>query len=136
MKEENIWHKVSKNVPMEYAATITVNPLTALLMLEDIVKLKSGTFRLYSFCVSVYVFLFFFFWLFPDCSPGLIGDTIVQNGATSIVGQCVIQLAKVKGINNVNIIRDRCRIVFLPFVLPYNYEVYFNLTINHVNFWV
>ncbi|XP_020252643.1 probable trans-2-enoyl-CoA reductase, mitochondrial [Asparagus officinalis] len=76
VKEENIWHKVSKNIPMEYAATITVNPLSALLMLEDFVKLKSG-------------------------------DTIVQNGATSIVGQSIIQLAKVQGVNNINIIRDR-----------------------------
>ncbi|MCE3049911.1 hypothetical protein HAX54_046108, partial [Datura stramonium] len=27
------------------------------------------------------------------------GDTIVQNGATSIVGQCVIQLARVRGLH-------------------------------------
>jgi len=56
VKEEGIWHKVSKNIPMEYAATITVNPLTALLMLEDFVKLKSGTSILLCllniFCVS------------------------------------------------------------------------------------
>lgn len=44
VKEENTWHKISKNVPIEYAATITVNPLTALLMLEEFVKLKSGTY--------------------------------------------------------------------------------------------
>ncbi|CAO2153588.1 unnamed protein product [Urochloa humidicola] len=35
------------------------------------------------------------------------GDAIVQNGATSIVGQCVIQLAKVHGLHTINIIRDR-----------------------------
>uniref|UniRef100_A0A1S3XE37 Probable trans-2-enoyl-CoA reductase, mitochondrial n=1 Tax=Nicotiana tabacum TaxID=4097 RepID=A0A1S3XE37_TOBAC len=35
------------------------------------------------------------------------GDTIVQNGATSMVGQCVIQLARLRGIHSVNIIRDR-----------------------------
>ena len=29
-------------VPMEYAATVTVNPLTALRMLEDFVSLKAG----------------------------------------------------------------------------------------------
>ncbi|CAO2145293.1 unnamed protein product [Urochloa humidicola] len=34
-------------------------------------------------------------------------DAIVQNGATSIVGQCVIQLAKVHGLHTINIIRDR-----------------------------
>jgi len=36
------------------------------------------------------------------------GDAIVQNGATSMVGQCVIQLAKSRGIHSINIIRDRC----------------------------
>ncbi|WJX74335.1 trans-2-enoyl-CoA reductase (NADPH) [Trifolium repens] len=76
VKDHNVWHKVNKGVPMEYAATITVNPLTALLMLEDCVTLSSG-------------------------------DAIVQNGATSMVGQCVIQLAKSRGIHNINIIRDR-----------------------------
>lgn len=75
-KHESVWHKVRSDVPMEYAATITVNPLTALRMLQDFVKLNPG-------------------------------DAIVQNGATSIVGQCVIQLAKVHGIHTINIIRDR-----------------------------
>jgi NADPH:quinone reductase-like Zn-dependent oxidoreductase len=32
----------------------------------------------------------------------------VQNGATSIVGQCIIQLAQYRGIHSINIIRDRC----------------------------
>ncbi|KAL5716802.1 trans-2-enoyl-CoA reductase (NADPH) [Ranunculus cassubicifolius] len=63
-------------IPVEYASTITVNPLTALRMLEDFVELNSG-------------------------------DSIVQNGATSIVGQCVIQLAHIRGIQSINIIRDR-----------------------------
>ncbi|XP_020224408.1 enoyl-[acyl-carrier-protein] reductase, mitochondrial isoform X3 [Cajanus cajan] len=76
VKDENVWHKIDKGVPMEYAATITVNPLTALLMLEHCITLNSG-------------------------------DAIVQNGATSMVGQCVIQLAKSRGIHSVNIIRDR-----------------------------
>ncbi|KAK6645873.1 hypothetical protein PHAVU_L001386 [Phaseolus vulgaris] len=76
VKNENVWHKIEKGVPMEYAATITVNPLTALLMLEHCVTLNSG-------------------------------DAIVQNGATSMVGQCVIQLAKSRGIHSINIIRDR-----------------------------
>lgn len=31
----------------------------------------------------------------------------MQNGATSIVGQCVIQLAQLYGIHNINIIRDK-----------------------------
>nr|WLQ69698.1 NFY protein [Zingiber officinale] len=65
VKEENVWHKLDKGVPMEYAATVTVNPLYAM------------------------------------------RDTIVQNGATSIVGQSIIQLAKNQGIHSVNILRDR-----------------------------
>ncbi|PKA65890.1 putative trans-2-enoyl-CoA reductase, mitochondrial [Apostasia shenzhenica] len=76
VKEESAWHKIIKNVPLEYAATIIVNPLTALRMLEDFVNLTSG-------------------------------DAIVQNGATSIVGQCIIQLAKIRGVCSINIIRDR-----------------------------
>ncbi|KAG0468710.1 hypothetical protein HPP92_018038 [Vanilla planifolia] len=76
VKEETSWHKIRKDIPMEYAATVTVNPLTALRMLEDFVELTSG-------------------------------DSIVQNGATSIVGQCIIQLARIKGISNINVIRDR-----------------------------
>ncbi|KAM0844056.1 hypothetical protein ACQ4PT_057302 [Festuca glaucescens] len=76
VKPEDVWHKVRADVPLEYAATVTVNPLTALRMLRDFVELNPG-------------------------------DAIVQNGATSIVGQCVIQLAKVKGIRTINIIRDR-----------------------------
>lgn len=76
VKEQSVWQKVDKSTPMEYAATVIVNPLTALRMLEDFIALKSG-------------------------------DTIVQNGATSIVGQCVIQLARLRGIHSINIIRDR-----------------------------
>lgn len=76
VKEESVWHKIDKCAILQYAASITVNPLTALRMLEDFVDLKSG-------------------------------DAIVQNGATSIVGQCIIQLAKIRGIHSINIIRDR-----------------------------
>lgn len=76
VKDQSVWHKISKDSPMEYAATITVNPLTALRMLEDFITLNSG-------------------------------DAIVQNGATSIVGQCIIQLARYRGIHSINIIRDR-----------------------------
>ncbi|KAL8496780.1 hypothetical protein ACS0TY_020454 [Phlomoides rotata] len=76
VKEQSVWHRIDKSTPMEYAATITVNPLTALRMLEDFLDLKSG-------------------------------DAVVQNGATSIVGQCIIQLARVRGIHSINIIRDR-----------------------------
>ncbi|KAK4370387.1 hypothetical protein RND71_009862 [Anisodus tanguticus] len=76
VEDQSLWYKIDKNTPIEYAATVSVNPLSALRMLEDFVALKPG-------------------------------DTIVQNGATSIVGQCVIQLARVRGIHSINIIRDK-----------------------------
>jgi NADPH:quinone reductase-like Zn-dependent oxidoreductase len=43
VKDQSVWHKINKDSPMEYAATITVNPLTALKMLEDFITLNSGT---------------------------------------------------------------------------------------------
>lgn len=44
MKDQSVWYKINKDSPVEYAATVTVNPLTALRMLEDFVTLNSGTF--------------------------------------------------------------------------------------------
>ncbi|XP_028783828.1 enoyl-[acyl-carrier-protein] reductase, mitochondrial [Neltuma alba] len=79
VKDQNVWHKINKDVPIEYAATITVNPLTALRMLEDYTTLNPG-------------------------------DSIVQNGATSMVGKCVIQIAQSRGVHNINIVRDRAGI--------------------------
>ncbi|KAM0953248.1 putative trans-2-enoyl-CoA reductase (NADPH) [Dioscorea sansibarensis] len=76
VKEESVWHKVSKNVPIEYAATVTVNPMTALRMMEDFVELNPG-------------------------------DAIVQNGSSSMVGQCIVQLAKIRGVQSINLIRER-----------------------------
>ncbi|WCJ41128.1 Enoyl-[acyl-carrier-protein] reductase mitochondrial [Euphorbia peplus] len=76
VQDQSVWHKINKESPMEYAATITVNPLTALRMLEDFTTLNSG-------------------------------DAVVQNGATSIVGQCIVQIAKFRGIHSINILRDR-----------------------------
>ncbi|KAF3627217.1 putative trans-2-enoyl-CoA reductase, mitochondrial [Capsicum annuum] len=76
VEDESLWYKIDKSTPIEYAATVSVNPLSALRMMEDFVALKPG-------------------------------DTIVQNGATSIVGQCVIQLARDRGIHSINIIRDK-----------------------------
>ena len=57
---------------MEFAATVIINPLISLRMLED----------------------------FANLSPS---NSIVQNGATSIVGQCIIRLTRIRG----NIIRDK-----------------------------
>ncbi|MCL7041986.1 hypothetical protein MKW94_008236 [Papaver nudicaule] len=76
VKEKSAWHKINKNVPLDLASAIHVNPLTALVLLDD----------------------------FAILNPG---DTIVQNGSTSIVGQCIIQLAKLRGVHSINIIRDR-----------------------------
>ncbi|XP_074304051.1 enoyl-[acyl-carrier-protein] reductase, mitochondrial-like [Silene latifolia] len=76
VKDQSVWHKINKDTPKEYAATVTVNPLTAFAMLQDFVRLHPG-------------------------------DAIVQNGATSIVGQCIIQLALIQGVHSINIIRDR-----------------------------
>lgn len=103
VKDQSVWHKINKEVPMEYAATVTVNPLTALRMLEDFVSLKAGL-------VIVEILMFFFLYIssFIINYRILIGDSVVQNGATSIVGQCIIQLAKIRSIHSINIIRDRC----------------------------
>lgn len=49
VKEQSVWHKVAKGTPVEYAATVFVNPLTALRMLEDFVDLNPGHFSLSSY---------------------------------------------------------------------------------------
>jgi len=67
---------VSNDIPVEYAATIAVNPCTAYRLLNDFADLKEG-------------------------------DVIVQNGANSMVGLAVIQMAKARGIKTINIIRER-----------------------------
>lgn len=35
------------------------------------------------------------------------GDTVIQNGANSGVGQAAIQIAKSMGLNSINVVRDR-----------------------------
>jgi trans-2-enoyl-CoA reductase len=35
------------------------------------------------------------------------GDWVIQNGANSAVGQAVIQIAAARGLNTINLIRDR-----------------------------
>eukprot|EP00775_Hariotina_reticulata_P004732 gene4732-4982_t len=70
------WHKVPADLAIPSAATLCINPPTALCMLEH----------------------------FVDLQPG---DVVIQNGATSAVGQHVIQLAKAKGLKTINVIRDR-----------------------------
>jgi hypothetical protein len=85
-KEESAWCLVAKDVPEKYAATVSVNPCTALRMLQDIVDLKPGA-------------------------------SVVQNGATSMVGQCVIQLARINDLHTINLIRDRYVGLFVSFKL-------------------
>lgn len=46
VKEQSAWHKVDKGTPVEYAATVFINPLTALKMLEDFVDLNGGNYTL------------------------------------------------------------------------------------------
>uniref|UniRef100_A0A7N8WVC9 Enoyl-[acyl-carrier-protein] reductase, mitochondrial n=1 Tax=Mastacembelus armatus TaxID=205130 RepID=A0A7N8WVC9_9TELE len=64
------------DIPLLSAATVGVNPCTALRMLSD----------------------------FEDLQPG---DSVIQNAANSGVGQAVIQIAAAKGINTINVVRDR-----------------------------
>ncbi|XP_035020233.1 enoyl-[acyl-carrier-protein] reductase, mitochondrial [Hippoglossus stenolepis] len=64
------------DIPLLSAATLGVNPCTALRMLSD----------------------------FEDLKPG---DTVIQNAANSGVGQAVIQIAAARGVNTINVVRDR-----------------------------
>lgn len=67
--------RVPSDVPVEYAATMAVNPSTAYRMLRDFGNLKPG-------------------------------DVVMQNGANSMVGLAVIQMARQMGIKTVNIVRS------------------------------
>lgn len=68
--------KISSNINIAEAATITVNPCTAYRLLKDFVQVKAG-------------------------------DTVIQNGANSAVGQAVHQLCKAWNISSVGVVRDR-----------------------------
>jgi len=68
--------KVSSSIPVEYAAVLSINPVTAHLLLTKFAHLEKG-------------------------------DTVIQNGANSSVGAAVIQLAALRGINTINIVRRR-----------------------------
>jgi len=64
----------AKGVKPEYLASISVNPATALRLLEDFESLKAG-------------------------------DVVIQNGANSMTGLSVIQIAASRGVKTINIIR-------------------------------
>lgn len=66
--------KVPNDIPVPYAATLSVNPATAYRLLSDFEKLAPG-------------------------------DVIIQNGANSMVGLAVIQMARDRGIKTINVIR-------------------------------
>lgn len=89
-----------KDIPVLSAATLGVNPCTAYRMLTDFEELKAGSF--------IFISL--------DCIPAarhapksnsVSGDSVIQNAANSAVGQAVIQIAAAKGIQTINVIRDR-----------------------------
>lgn len=63
-----------KGVASDHLACLSVNPTTALRLLEDFVKLEKG-------------------------------DVIIQNGANSMVGRCITQIASERGIKTINILR-------------------------------
>lgn len=64
------------DIPVAYAATLAINPATALCMLNEFEKLEKG-------------------------------DVIIQNGANSMVGLAVVQLARERGIRTINVVRTR-----------------------------
>lgn len=68
--------KVASDIPIQYTASLGVNPATAYRLLNDFVSLSKG-------------------------------DTIIQNGANSMVGQSVIQIARARGIRTINVVRER-----------------------------
>jgi mitochondrial enoyl-[acyl-carrier protein] reductase / trans-2-enoyl-CoA reductase len=45
--------------------------------------------------------------MLKDFVPLKSGDVVIQNGANSAVGQCVIQMCRAEGIKSVNIVRNR-----------------------------
>ena len=98
--------KISKHIPKQLAATLSVNPTTAYRMIKDYVSLKPGV------CRSMY-YMHTHAHVHTHTHTHMItsGDCLVQNGANSGVGQSVIQLAAAWGINTINIIRDRYYIV-------------------------
>ncbi|KAI5953115.1 hypothetical protein KGF54_002486 [Candida jiufengensis] len=75
--EESDFIKISKKLTINQGATISVNPLTAYLMLTHYIKLT------------------------PE------KDWFIQNGGTSAVGKYAIQIGKLLGINSISVIRDR-----------------------------
>ena len=66
--------KIPSNFPLDQAATIATVPCTAYRLLSQ------------------------------DFVHLKSGDTIIQNGANSAVGKCVIQLAKSRGIRTINVV--------------------------------
>lgn len=101
------------DIPLLAAATLGVNPCTAFRMLSDFEDLKPGNrFRTQNHNI---IFINQFSCLsslspsrdsFPQ-SAVFAGDSVIQNAANSGVGQAVIQIAAARGINTINVVRDR-----------------------------
>jgi trans-2-enoyl-CoA reductase len=66
--------RVPRELPVDQAAMVRVNPPTALLMLREFVGLSAG-------------------------------DWVIQNAANSVVGRCVIAVAKSRGLRTINVVR-------------------------------
>lgn len=49
----------------------------------------------------------------------VLGDVIIQNGANSMVGLSVVQLAAAKGVKTINIIRRRYLLASVMHTTPY-----------------
>ena len=80
--DESVLFKVPKDIPVEYAASLSVNPCTAYRLLRDFKTLKPG-------------------------------DVIIQNGANSMVGLSIVQMAREMGVKTINIIRSDRSNIFL-----------------------
>ncbi|NWV64612.1 MECR protein, partial [Malurus elegans] len=100
---EKMLLKVPNDIPVLCAATLSVNPCTAFRVLADFESLAPGT-APPSERFPVH---------FPAASAAGIcvyspaGDSVIQNGSNSGVGQAVIQIARASGIKTINVVRDR-----------------------------
>jgi trans-2-enoyl-CoA reductase len=94
--------RVPRDLSLPLAATLAVNPHTALRLLDDFATLQPGKAARRSQLADRRADE-----LTPLAPRSRPGDTVVQNGAGSGVGRAVIQLAAARGVRTVNIVRDR-----------------------------
>ncbi|NXM04095.1 MECR protein, partial [Tyrannus savana] len=101
---EEMLLKVPSDIPVLCAATLSVNPCTALRMLTDFETLAPGkpSAKQQEFWGDLPVSSARKTWIYSH--PG---DSVIQNAANSGVGQAVIQIARASGIKTINVVRDR-----------------------------